>query len=87
MKIERVKAGKIKQIDIIFLKKYIKKVPEAILSPLFILFPIAKVYVCGDKDAEEGVGVDHLTLNLGHPGLSPLQVFWKALEREQKFVN
>ena len=44
-----------------------KLLPEAVFSPFFILLPVPKVDVCGDEDAEEGGGVNHLTLNLGHP--------------------
>ena len=43
--------------------------PEAVLSPLLVLLPIPKVDVRGDEDAEEGGGVDHLTLCLRHPAL------------------
>ena len=41
--------------------------PEAVLSPLLVLLPIPKVDVRGDEDAEEGGGVNHLTVYLGHP--------------------
>ena len=43
--------------------------PEAVLSPLLVLLPIPKVDIRGDEDAEEGGGVDHLTLCLRHPAL------------------
>ena len=44
-------------------------IPEAVFSPLLVLLAIAEVDVRGDKDAEEGGGVHHLTLCLCHPAL------------------
>ena len=44
-------------------------IPEAVFSPLLVLLAIAEVDVRGDKDAEEGGGVHHLTLCLRHPAL------------------
>ena len=43
--------------------------PEAVLSSLLILLPVPEVDIRGDKDAEEGGGVDHLALDLRHPPL------------------